>query len=461
MRLLPLVAILFCSLGAAPGTSDAELSSLSHQLAQLRATHGENEERNAGPELIPVKRALLTWVERQLPKRPPDSEDGSGNLLTADDLAPLAAQMNAALDTAGLTCGREGTPSDRCKTPADASAEFRGYLEHVTLGLLDGDRYLLVITGVGVSCGFDESAYVFEQRPDHAWHLLSTSERNDYARDRYKPEHLIAVNVAPSQVAWNEAAPPPLIATLGYSPWCSSNWHSLYARLWRASAMTPTPPPVLAHEQFVFMVEDRRRTASSVSGPQHRQRADDKLARIGPVALDPQAFVEEWLTSDWSRARQWNERRSDDAMLARVHPPAPRLRRFAAALNGKSEWDLAAADLVAHLGEHAQQTLDILGVDPREQFRHRRAGLRLLGDADPIHRAEDELRALLRRAQCRLLPALLGAVALLPFFGFNYYFVYELPILNRWMALDFGSNAAMFILSIWGWRMKIREEAKL
>ncbi len=53
------------------------------------------------------------------------------------------------------------------------------------------------------------------------------------------------------------------------------------------------------------------------------------------------------------------------------------------------------------------------------------------------------------------------AVALLPFFGFNYYFVYELPILNRWMALDFGSNAAMFILSIWGWRVKIREEAKL
>jgi hypothetical protein len=51
------------------------------------------------------------------------------------------------------------------------------------------------------------------------------------------------------------------------------------------------------------------------------------------------------------------------------------------------------------------------------------------------------------------------AIALLPFFGFNYYFVYELPILNRWMALDFGSNAVMFILSIWGWRMKIREEA--
>ncbi|MDH7974736.1 hypothetical protein QH494_21305 [Sphingomonas sp. AR_OL41] len=343
MRLLPLIAILLCSLGAAPGGNDADLSSLSHQLAQLRATQGSNAERDAGPELIPVKRALRSWVERQLPSRPPDSEDGSGNMLTEDDLAPLAAQMNASLDTAGLTCGREGMPGYRCNTPADASADFRGYLEHVTLGLLGGDRYLLLITGVGVSCGFDESAYVFEQRPDHAWHLLLSSERNDYARDHYKPEHLIAVNVAPSDVSWNEAAPPPLIATLGYSPWCSSNWHSLYARLWRASATTPTP--ILDREDELFMGGDfvaaARLTAGdllvqyrggSIDGGvltrshvlHYRIAAGDKLARIAPVALDPQAFVEEWLTSDWSQARRWNERRSDDAMLARLHPPAPR-----------------------------------------------------------------------------------------------------------------------------------------
>ncbi len=48
---------------------------------------------------------------------------------------------------------------------------------------------------------------------------------------------------------------------------------------------------------------------------------------------------------------------------------------------------------------------------------------------------------------------LVYALALLPFFGFNYYFVYEVPVLNRWMALDFLSNAAMLALSLWGWRM--------
>jgi undecaprenyl pyrophosphate phosphatase UppP len=45
------------------------------------------------------------------------------------------------------------------------------------------------------------------------------------------------------------------------------------------------------------------------------------------------------------------------------------------------------------------------------------------------------------------------AIALLPFFGFNYWFVFEVPIFNRWLALDFGANAVMLGLSLWGWRL--------
>jgi hypothetical protein len=48
---------------------------------------------------------------------------------------------------------------------------------------------------------------------------------------------------------------------------------------------------------------------------------------------------------------------------------------------------------------------------------------------------------------------LVYAIALLPFFWFNYWFVFEVPIFNRWLALDFGSNAAMLALSLWGWRL--------
>jgi hypothetical protein len=56
---------------------------------------------------------------------------------------------------------------------------------------------------------------------------------------------------------------------------------------------------------------------------------------------------------------------------------------------------------------------------------------------------------------------LVYAIALLPFFGFNYWFVYEVPILNQWMALDFGANAAMLGLSLWGWRMMGRAESRV
>lgn len=48
---------------------------------------------------------------------------------------------------------------------------------------------------------------------------------------------------------------------------------------------------------------------------------------------------------------------------------------------------------------------------------------------------------------------LIYAVALVPFFWFNYWFVFEVPIFNRWLALDFGANAAMLILSLWGWKL--------
>lgn len=43
-------------------------------------------------------------------------------------------------------------------------------------------------------------------------------------------------------------------------------------------------------------------------------------------------------------------------------------------------------------------------------------------------------------------------VALLPFFGFNYWFVFVVPVLNEWMMLDFVCNAAMLALCVIGYR---------
>ncbi|AOL94423.1 hypothetical protein [Porphyrobacter sp. LM 6] len=51
------------------------------------------------------------------------------------------------------------------------------------------------------------------------------------------------------------------------------------------------------------------------------------------------------------------------------------------------------------------------------------------------------------------------AVLLLPFFGFNYWFHYEVPVLTSIGMLDFAGNVTMLVLAIVGWRAARAEEA--
>ncbi len=52
------------------------------------------------------------------------------------------------------------------------------------------------------------------------------------------------------------------------------------------------------------------------------------------------------------------------------------------------------------------------------------------------------------------------ALLLLPFFVFNWYFHYELPVLSSIGMLDFAGNVTMLALALIGWRAARREELK-
>ncbi|WP_296718381.1 hypothetical protein [Erythrobacter sp.] len=54
---------------------------------------------------------------------------------------------------------------------------------------------------------------------------------------------------------------------------------------------------------------------------------------------------------------------------------------------------------------------------------------------------------------------LVFAVLLLPFFGFNWYFHYEVPVLTSVGMLDFAGNVTMLALAIIGWRAARSEAA--
>lgn len=52
------------------------------------------------------------------------------------------------------------------------------------------------------------------------------------------------------------------------------------------------------------------------------------------------------------------------------------------------------------------------------------------------------------------------AVLLLPFFVFNWYFHYEVPVLTSIGMLDFAGNITMLVLAIVGWRAARAEERR-
>jgi hypothetical protein len=47
---------------------------------------------------------------------------------------------------------------------------------------------------------------------------------------------------------------------------------------------------------------------------------------------------------------------------------------------------------------------------------------------------------------------LVYAIALLPFFWFNYWFLFVVPMFTQWMLLDFAANFAMLALCVIGYR---------
>ena len=187
-------------------------------------------------------------------------------------------------------------------------------------------------------CGYDQSAYVYERR-DKRWALLLASEQNDYDDKTYHPQRVLQVSVSPEIQRLDHPRPPPLVLTLGYSPWCSSNWTMLYTRLWRAAPADVTPPPVLDRADELYRGDAPAIAAGSVTPGdvlvEYRTASidgdvlirpavrhylvgpGDKLERIAPVALGPKDFVDEWLTSKWRVAAAWSS--SESPTLARWH----------------------------------------------------------------------------------------------------------------------------------------------
>jgi hypothetical protein len=307
-------ALLLCLVVPARA-EDAALAPLVAKLAAVRAMpESQTGERGGSPALTEAKHLLRDWVEGELTP-----------LGAAGDATALANALNDRLRAAGLECDTDTDPQGKRCMPGENGEpgdtfNGRGYIAGIQLIRPATPGYLVLETSVGILCGYDDSAYFYEWH-DTAWRRILDSERDTYTEKEYRPQTLVDVLVS--------AGPPgkaPLILTTGISPWCSSNWQSLYYRLWRAQPGVVTPAPLLDREEGVYLGEDppvkaRLGTGEvliefrdrSVDADVHNRAvirhfsigADDRTERVAPFALNPRDMVDEWLVRPWGEAAGW------------------------------------------------------------------------------------------------------------------------------------------------------------
>jgi hypothetical protein len=88
----------------------------------------------------------------------------------------------------------------------------------------------VVQTAVGIQCGYDESAYIYEWKDNH-WQRFWESQQNNYTKDKYVPQSLRAVLISPTDYRPDADQTAHVIVTLGTYPRCSSNWYPVLSGL--------------------------------------------------------------------------------------------------------------------------------------------------------------------------------------------------------------------------------------
>ena len=200
-------------ISAAAEDNGAALAVIRTELEHIRADAPRHEEtRGVSPALTTVKHQLRDWVESQLGELPSNRNGEDGAELV------LAMRLNEELERARLLRKAEVV------FPQDWSGV--GFLAPVHLEYRWRQTYLVLQTAVEVQCGFDESAYLYGWEDGH-WKRLWESEQNTYTEKGYTVQYIRAVQVSPP--FRNES---PYVLTLGTEPWCASNWHNAYIRLW-------------------------------------------------------------------------------------------------------------------------------------------------------------------------------------------------------------------------------------
>ena len=248
------------------------LRQISAQLNRNKATFG------ATPAMTSAKHRLRDWVEARLVREAVDV-----------DVRAVNASLHSSLRRANLLCD-------------DCEQNVIGYVDDVRVSR--ADPFLVVVTAMGTSCGYDESAYVY-QLTGGRWQRLWEHEQNTDTPPRYLPQQIHDIQISSPAADGRR-----LLMELGSQTVCGGSFKDLYGRAWKLGARTTKVldttvfgndgyPPLLGRvttDEVLFTY-----TADGfASGDTHvavRRFVVDgsRMKQVDPVAMLPRDFVLEQL----------------------------------------------------------------------------------------------------------------------------------------------------------------------
>jgi hypothetical protein len=278
----------------------ATLRQLRDHLDEHRATFG------ATPELTAAKHQLRGWVESRL-----------AGQRESVDIRAFAQTLHAALVGDGLLCNDLNVECDW---------NFLGYVDDVRVSR--AGELLVVVTAMGIWCGYDESAYAYAWEGQQ-WRRVWEHERNTYTQLDYLPQTIHDV-----QISSRDASGSRLLLTLGSQTICGGAFKDLYARAWRidadrgsarvldwtAHANDAYPRGRVLPDDVLFEFTAGGLLSGEVHTAVRHFKIDHGTAiQVDPIASLPRDFVVEWLSAPWEESRARSESTSLETQHAELH----------------------------------------------------------------------------------------------------------------------------------------------
>lgn len=290
--------VLSVSISGVSGAQESGLERAKSESARLRQASPPSES-DIWKEIKTVRdrsaafhASIRDWVASLLPK--------SRAALDAEFLF-LSSRVNADLQRAGLFASDTSGDHFKFEPGTVTRMEFSRPPE-------DSDK-LTVTVGVDVPCGNDDAVYIYDYSQGEPRRILESHGTRDHDE-----------SMSDVRFSKRDAIGSQLILTLRYGVQCGSSWNMLSYDLFRLSATASAAVPILNAEQRIWfganspyqlrlepeelLMEVRD---SSIDGGIHNRahvlhfKAPGlTIERVDPVALQPQDFVDEWLTRPWS-----------------------------------------------------------------------------------------------------------------------------------------------------------------